>query len=213
MPIKKTLLDAQNLALSKKGECLSDTYVNNYTNLTWRCAKGHTWTARYSSISSNGSWCPHCLKSTIEEMQKIAALKKGFFLDEIYVNSHTKHNWKCIKGHVWQQYPPEIKAGRWCPICTKENPIIKYGLILNKENIREIRIQNILKLILHYTTQQKLAAALNVSRIRIVHYKKGLIGERASRNIEKTLGLPDKYMDEFHEKFILDKNICCISKN
>jgi hypothetical protein len=54
-----TLLQMQALARDKGGECLSTAYVNNYTNLRWRCADGHEWEAKPNNIQQ-GRWCPHC---------------------------------------------------------------------------------------------------------------------------------------------------------
>ena len=55
---KKTIKDAQQLALSKKGKCLSEIYENSYINLLWECAMGHQWLAIYKNIQQ-GKWCPH----------------------------------------------------------------------------------------------------------------------------------------------------------
>jgi len=205
---KKTLLDAQNLAKSKQGKCLSDTYINSRANLTWECSKGHTWEARYTSISSNGSWCPHCKKLSMKEIKKLASSNEGVFLDKVYANSNKKHNWKCSKGHTFQKRVASVKNGSWCPMCASESKLpkaIDYNLTPDKDNIREIRIQNILSLISQYKTQIALAKKLNVSPARISHYKNGFIGDKACREIELKLNLPEKYMDEFHGKLFLNQ--------
>ncbi len=44
--------EMQKLAHKHGGKCLSDTYVNNRTKLTWQCKKGHTWEATPSHIKS-----------------------------------------------------------------------------------------------------------------------------------------------------------------
>jgi hypothetical protein len=54
-----TLSEIKELAIAKRGQCLSTEYVNNRTKLTFRCAKGHTWSAQPMHIK-NGTWCPTC---------------------------------------------------------------------------------------------------------------------------------------------------------
>lgn len=46
-------------AASHGGKCLSTTYLNTYTDLAWRCAKGHRWRAPAARIRQ-GKWCPRC---------------------------------------------------------------------------------------------------------------------------------------------------------
>ncbi len=57
---KLTIDDCRLFAQSKKGLCLSDTYVNNSTPLRWKCDSGHKWSASFHSIKDNGYWCPCC---------------------------------------------------------------------------------------------------------------------------------------------------------
>jgi hypothetical protein len=33
------------------------------------------------------------------------------------VNSNTKLQWCCGKGHIWSATPHDIASGRWCPQC------------------------------------------------------------------------------------------------
>ena len=43
------------LAASRGGECLSETYENQYQSLRWRCAKGHEWDS--PAIVAKRHWC------------------------------------------------------------------------------------------------------------------------------------------------------------
>lgn len=54
------LFECQELAKERRGECLSTTYVNQHTLMSWRCANGHEWESRYLDIKKNKSWCPTC---------------------------------------------------------------------------------------------------------------------------------------------------------
>ena len=50
---------AKNLALGRKGVCLSGEYLGAHGRLDWQCENGHRWTAVFNSIRQ-GSWCPDC---------------------------------------------------------------------------------------------------------------------------------------------------------
>ncbi|CAG8811621.1 6483_t:CDS:2, partial [Racocetra fulgida] len=58
---KLTLIDAQNIALEKSEQCLSEYYINNKSPLLWKCAKFHEWKSALCDIKK-GKWCPHCAK-------------------------------------------------------------------------------------------------------------------------------------------------------
>ncbi len=51
--------DARETARARGGECLSQTYVNTSTPMSWLCHQGHMWSARLGNIRS-GKWCPEC---------------------------------------------------------------------------------------------------------------------------------------------------------
>jgi len=54
---------------------------------------------------------------TIQEMQKLAAIRGGKCLSKKYLNNRTKLLWQCSKDHVWKASPDNIKSGSWCPAC------------------------------------------------------------------------------------------------
>ena len=49
-----------DLAATRGGECMSQTYVNERTPLWWRCETGHVWEAAPGKVKG-GSWCPTCV--------------------------------------------------------------------------------------------------------------------------------------------------------
>ena len=53
------LSEFQDLAASRGGACLSNTYENARTPLRWCCAEGHQWNATPNKVK-RGSWCPTC---------------------------------------------------------------------------------------------------------------------------------------------------------
>ena len=114
---KLTIEEMQEFAKSRGGKCLSRKYKGNKSKLEWECAEGHRWKAL-----PKGHWCPKCAglkKLTIEEMQEIAKSRGGKCLSKKYVNSRTKLEWECAKGHRWDALPNNAKRGSWCFICSK----------------------------------------------------------------------------------------------
>ncbi len=124
--VQLTIEEMQVLAKSRGGKCLSKEYVNSQTKLLWECDKGHRWLTTPSTIKLTKNWCPYCAKNarlTIEEMQVIAQNRGGKCLSKKYVNSVTKLQWECKKGHRWESAPNTIKNGSWCPHCTHRVPL------------------------------------------------------------------------------------------
>lgn len=120
-PIKHSLNEIQRIARSKGGECISDSYLGVKSKLMWRCEYGHEWEATVRNVL-RGSWCPYCggsMRSNIKDMHKLAAVNGGVCLSTKYVNTHTKLEWKCSKGHKWKAIPATIKKGGWCPECAR----------------------------------------------------------------------------------------------
>ncbi|MCX6815303.1 MAG: hypothetical protein NT120_00435, partial [Candidatus Aenigmarchaeota archaeon] len=117
--VKLTIGEMQNIAKSRNGKCLSESYTNSHTKLKWQCKEGHIWYAKPSHIKG-GTWCPYCQrrKITIEELQEIAKSRNGKCLSENYSANQTKLKWQCSKGHIWEAVPSSVKYGCWCPYCS-----------------------------------------------------------------------------------------------
>ena len=133
--------EMQALAAKKGGKCLSTQYINTNTKLKWQCARGHTFMAIPVSVKNQGTWCPSCAgnaRSSIEEMQALAAKKGGKCLSTQYINSKTKLKWQCAKGHTWMRTPEKFKyRGSWCPSC--QLPITKAKLAARRLSIEEMQ--------------------------------------------------------------------------
>lgn len=56
----RQLEDAQEIARSRNGECLSTEYVSAKEGLRWRCFEGHEWVTGMDNIRSHQSWCKRC---------------------------------------------------------------------------------------------------------------------------------------------------------
>ena len=87
---KLTIEEMKELALSKKGLCLSTVYINSDTKLLWQCEFGHQWEAIPLSIYHHGTWCNICNGNpiiTIEDMKKLAQERGGECLSSEYTHS------------------------------------------------------------------------------------------------------------------------------
>lgn len=114
-----TLRGMQALAKGRRGECLSDRYVNNRTKLRWRCASGHEWEAAPGLVKL-GRWCPQCarvMSLSLNALTEIAASQGGRCISTEYRNVKTRLSWKCKDGHQWTATPASVRSGRWCPWC------------------------------------------------------------------------------------------------
>ena len=118
---RRTLELMQQIATSRGGICLSESYRNNATKLEWRCSAGHRWNATPLHIR-RGHWCPFCAKCarlTLDVFQRIALQKGGHCLSREYLNSSSVLRWRCGDGHEWLARPSSVRAGTWCPFCAR----------------------------------------------------------------------------------------------
>lgn len=119
MPNRLTIDHMHRIAKERGGKCLSTTYINNHSNLTWQCREGHQWDALPNTIT-RGCWCPvckGCKKKTLSDMQRLAQTHGGKCLSTRYTNSHSNLIWQCREGHQWETTLASINRGSWCPVC------------------------------------------------------------------------------------------------
>ena len=111
----------QKLANKRGGMCISSSYHNRRTPLSWKCSEGHLWFARIDSIQ-RGTWCPHCVgkseKLDIEYAKELARSRNGEYLSNVYINYTMHLRWRCFKSHEWLASISGIKnKNSWCPHC------------------------------------------------------------------------------------------------
>lgn len=135
---ERTLENLRHIAVKKGGKCLSTKYINTDAKLLWQCAEGHKWNTNAFNILK-GSWCQKCngikRRDTMEDMQKLAAVKGGECLSVKYMNSQSKLLWQCANGHKWKTVPTVIKKGCWCTKCREKNR--KQDILNDLHNIAE----------------------------------------------------------------------------
>ena len=128
------LKKAKEYADLQGGECLSTEYINNRTNLEWKCKniKHFSWFANYNSVVNCQTWCAECdgnkkLNGLILA-QEYATSKNGKCLSDEYVNTKIKLKWKCINNEhpvFHKSFEHAVRRGQWCLDCYKESKNIK----------------------------------------------------------------------------------------
>ena len=124
--IDNPLLELQQIATAKGGECLSNSYEGSKAKMPFRCEKGHEWIAIPHNIK-NGTWCPYCsnrkLINPLDDMRKLAADKGGECLATEYLGNKSKLKFICKHKHEWEARRGDIKNDHWCPYCAGQKLI------------------------------------------------------------------------------------------
>lgn len=63
---------ARSYALSKEGQCLSETYDTIKKPLQWKCKEGHLWERDYEKTVNRGIWCTPCFNAERERLAQEA---------------------------------------------------------------------------------------------------------------------------------------------
>jgi len=124
---KLTIEYCRNEAIKKGGECKSENYINNRTDLEWKCSvKEHPIFPKNLTHVLEGQWCRLCsdkpMPLTLKECQELAKLRNGICKNRNYINNRTLMRWKCgICNTKWENNFDHIKSGQWCPKCAINN--------------------------------------------------------------------------------------------
>lgn len=104
------------------------TYINAGTKIEFRCKEGHKWVTTPSNVLM-GKTCLTCAniqsslrqrKSQEQFVEEVRNLHPDITVVGEYVNSNTKIEFMCSKGHVWKSAPANILSGCSCPFCKGE---------------------------------------------------------------------------------------------
>lgn len=118
---KKLNIDTmRHVAKERGGICLSQTYSNVSTPLTWKCSKGHIWETPYHGVIDAGAWCPVCrdTKNSINDARELAQKHNGKCLSTKYINNYTPLLWRCSCGYKWKAIYANVQQSTWCPYCS-----------------------------------------------------------------------------------------------
>ena len=143
-----TIVDLQEYAKNKGGECLSIAYKSSISNYVWKCSKDHIFETKWAYILHTNSWCPKCsgsIKKTIEEVRSFVESQSGYLISDTYVNCLEKLEVKCNKNHQWKVSWHALSQGRWCPKCSNsgtsrtEQEIIEIIKLYNYEVVESYK--------------------------------------------------------------------------
>lgn len=104
------------------------TYKNSHTKIEFRCKEGHKWVTTPSNVLA-GKTCLTCanIQSSLRQrkshekfVEEVQILHPDITVIGKYVNSNTKIEFMCSKGHVWKSAPANILSGCSCPFCKGE---------------------------------------------------------------------------------------------
>jgi hypothetical protein len=124
----KYLLQLSEIAKSKGGKLLSDTYTNCHDKYKFEDELGNIFEAKGYSIK-NGRWSPHTAqtrkaksltKYTIEDLKQFAESKGGLCKSDLYVNDKTMYLWQDSDGREFSMEWARVKGGQWSPHEKKE---------------------------------------------------------------------------------------------
>lgn len=121
MPKKLTIESAKILADIHNGQCSSELYINNHSDLEWVCEKGHTFSKPLKRVKK-GEWCPYCsgkyVSFTPSELNDYASGFGGKCLSDSPRKISDYARWECSDGHQWDAIVFNvIKNKSWCPEC------------------------------------------------------------------------------------------------
>lgn len=116
---KSKLEDIEKIIEAKGGKIISYAMNGSRQLVEIECSDKHRWEVVEYSLKA-GYWCPKCARNAkldISEAKKLAELKGGKCLDDVYINNQVKMRWECGSGHRWAASLVGIKSGTWCPVC------------------------------------------------------------------------------------------------
>ncbi len=133
MSRKDTIELFRQIAQARGGECLSSVYVDNKTELLWKCSTcSNIWKAKPCNIKGNrnkpGTWCPPCgirkiakaRMRSIDDLQRLAEMHVGLVVSPENLGSNKKHLWGCCNYPYHPEFlmiPNAVQQGQWCPKC------------------------------------------------------------------------------------------------
>ncbi len=121
----------RQIAESRGGKLISNSFLGWKTRLEWQCKEGHLWEALPFNVKK-GHWCQKCANKninynqrlSIKDMQVIAKKRSGKCLSKQYKNVESKLLWECSEGHQWLAKPTNIKTSHVS--CTFRTPFASF---------------------------------------------------------------------------------------
>ena len=109
---------------------LSTEYINAHSKLEYVCPDGHKHSITWSDWNNGGYRCPYCDgqgKPTIEDIKNHFAVEGYTLITTNYINSQTKLDFICSKGHYHSIKWNHWQRGVRCFYCSdQESPSYAY---------------------------------------------------------------------------------------
>jgi hypothetical protein len=108
------------LALKRGFKWLGPVVASGKASTEWECGSGHRWPSTYNRIDQ-GSGCSRCAglaPLTSEDFHALAAMRSFVWFGNESVNSRTRTQWRCSRGHEWRTTYSSIIGGSGCPDCS-----------------------------------------------------------------------------------------------
>jgi len=103
---------------------LSKEYISNCTKLDYRCSEGHFGSMTYSSLQQGHSCLICSIKNkrlSYKDVKKMFESRGYVLLSKEYINSGTKLDYRCPRGHLGSMVYNHFQDGRKCPVCVGED--------------------------------------------------------------------------------------------
>jgi hypothetical protein len=90
----------------------------NQSYIKFECQNQHVTETTYKALKKY-PYCKYCKKKyrTLEDIQKIAKESNIEVLSKEYINTKTKLDFKCSKGHIFSKTPPQFEKKPKCLTC------------------------------------------------------------------------------------------------
>ena len=119
----------RRIAAGRGGTLVGGIESSADTRARLRCANGHEWIARTSSIVK-GTWCRKCSNEirfaagrarVLRRLERIAREHGGEVLATTAGPDRTRYQFQCAKNHRWEARPVSIDRGTWCQVCVRDS--------------------------------------------------------------------------------------------
>jgi hypothetical protein len=113
--------DAERLAESRGGECLSTSFENSRSQLVWRCAHGHEFRLALGPARI-GQWCPECRDEhpadrVLADARAFVHAHGGVVLSTRAVDAMSRLRFRRARGHDFRARLDEVRRIGFCPLC------------------------------------------------------------------------------------------------
>jgi hypothetical protein len=144
---KHTLDEAKSIFAEGGCEFLDDNYVSAHHPHNYRCSCGKVAKIRLYSFNT-GRRCSDCggnKKKPLDEVKSIFAEGGCEFLDDSYIGSHHRHNYRCSCGREAKISLSNFNNGKRCSGCAGygfKNSKLSYFYLISRPNQYKVGIYN-----------------------------------------------------------------------